>query len=96
MDQRNIAAYVGVINHFKERTAPTLLPAIIMTGFEAAMQTAFRTAYPNAEVKGCFFHFSQVRTKIVMFGIHYLFLTIIISEYLENNATTGTSKCDTK
>ena len=36
-----------------------LNPRVIMVDFEKAAINAFRIHFPNAEIKGCWFHFTQ-------------------------------------
>lgn len=60
MERRTTEAYAEVIRYFKDRVAPTFLPDVVICDYERALQNAFHTIYPNAEVKGCYFHYAQV------------------------------------
>jgi len=42
---------------------PHLAPACIMTDFERAAMVAYNDVFPNAERKGCFFHFRQANKR---------------------------------
>ena len=47
-------------NHVQEKLQQQLAPARIQTDFEIAAIQAIHAEFPNAEVKSCFFHYSQV------------------------------------
>ena len=46
-------------NHLQEKLQQELAPARMQTDFEFVTIQAIHTEFPNAEVKGCFFHYSQ-------------------------------------
>ena len=53
---------------------PTLSPNTIMTDFERAAINAFRTVFPNSDVRSCFFHFSQCIFRFIQSnGIQQLY-----------------------
>jgi hypothetical protein len=55
---RTTETYSRIIAALKD-LEPSLTPKIIMSDFEIASRNAFHAAFPEAEQKGCFFHFTQ-------------------------------------
>ena len=47
-------------NHVQEKLQQQLASARIQTDFEIAAIQAIHAEFPNAEVKGCFFHYSHI------------------------------------
>jgi len=60
MEQRKYSDYKAILEYIFNKLAPSLRPRIVMTDFECALQKAFLTVLPFADVKGCYFHYSQV------------------------------------
>lgn len=58
LPDRRQETYSRLFNVIKE-LQPSFEPNIIMTDFERAAINAFQNAFPNAEYRGCFFHFCQ-------------------------------------
>lgn len=50
--------YDRVMNQIS-RLIPMSAPTVILTDFEAAAMGAFRNAFPNARITGCYFHLAQ-------------------------------------
>lgn len=51
---------------------PGLAPITIMTDFERALINAFRSEFPTATHRGCFFHFRQANFKNIRGKLHSL------------------------
>ena len=48
----------------------TLTPALIIVDFEQAAIKSFKTAFPSAKIKGCFFHLTNaIYKKVVELGL---------------------------
>ena len=61
-----------------KRLVPNDTPDIILPDFEVAVRNAFRDAFPNADVDGCFFHLTQsVVRKVAGLGLKYRYETDI-------------------
>jgi len=60
MEQKKYLDYKAILEYIFNKLAPSLRPRIVMTDFECALQKAFLTVLPSADVKGCYFHYSQV------------------------------------
>jgi hypothetical protein len=58
LPRRDTATYRRALTELTQRY-PGLAPKTIMSDFELASINAFRETFPQAEQKGCFFHFSQ-------------------------------------
>ena len=61
-------------------------PDIVMSDFEEALQAGLQAIFPEAEIKGCWFHFAQVRTQFhfnFIALLHNLILMLIFSECLQ-------------
>ncbi len=54
--------YICILEKLKELN-PKLSPISIMTDFEKAQLNAFRTVFPSAEHRGCFFHYRQCQQR---------------------------------
>lgn len=52
------ATYDRLVSEIR-RLIPLAAPAVILTDFETAAMSAFRQAYPNARITGCYFHLAQ-------------------------------------
>ncbi|XP_044597266.1 uncharacterized protein LOC123273860 [Cotesia glomerata] len=62
MSRKSKPCYCSVVNHFKQ-VAPHLQVLSVTTDFEVGLRSVFRTLYPNAVLKGCYFHFVQALMK---------------------------------
>ena len=58
MSQRTEEAYLNAFVQLKQLD-PRINPTTIMTDYETAAINAFKVAFPNAHLRGCFFHFMQ-------------------------------------
>ncbi|XP_034254909.1 uncharacterized protein LOC117653380 [Thrips palmi] len=58
MRKRTTASYRAALEKIKE-VAPRLRPKEIMSDFEGAQQRALREAFPDAESRGCLFHYAK-------------------------------------
>ena len=52
------ATYDRLVSEIR-RLIPLAAPAVILTDAETAAMSAFRQAYPNARITGCYFHLAQ-------------------------------------
>lgn len=59
MTKKEQTSYEAVIKAIKE-IAPSLNPSLIMSDFEVGLMNALQIYFPDALVRGCFFHFHQV------------------------------------
>ena len=74
MDRRKYIDYKPILQYIFKEIVPELRPQSVMTDFEAALQKAFLNIFPFADVKGCYFHYSQVFIQIFTSIIYTLFL----------------------
>lgn len=51
--------YRQLLEHLRTRSSNRLNPQIIMCDFELAFMNAARAVFPDAQTKGCLFHFTQ-------------------------------------
>lgn len=58
LPDKSEATYTRLLRAMKN-LEPLLSPRTVTTDYEKAMNNAFRTEFPNARLKGCFFHFTQ-------------------------------------
>ena len=59
MTKRNNAAYEALLTAVREGVG--LQPKTIITDYEAALQKAAKTIFPEANLVGCLFHYCQVK-----------------------------------
>lgn len=59
MSNKTKPCYVAVINCFRQIT-PDLEVLSVTTDFEVGLKSVLRQFYPNAVIKGCYFHYVQV------------------------------------
>lgn len=59
MEGRKTEDYVQVLR--KINTIINLKPNMVMSDFEKAERKASEIVFPQAQIIGCFFHYSQVR-----------------------------------
>lgn len=79
------ATYDRFLNALKV-LIPSAAPSRILLDFEAAAMNAFREAYPNAQVTGCYFHLCQcIIRKVNEIGLK--------SEYESNLEIAGFIRC---
>ena len=60
MTGKTRSLYDGVYEKLKELLPDTVNPSLVMTDYENALQDGLQSIFPDAEVKGCWFHFAQV------------------------------------
>ena len=85
LTNKSRATYERVLSVVKE-LVPTASPSRILTDFESAAMTAFREAYPQAAISGCYFHLSQsVNRKVNECGLK--------SDYEADNEIRGFKRC---
>jgi len=58
LQKKNIATYTRMFDILKE-LVPDMMPQKILLDFEKACMSAAQIAFPQAEIKGCYFHLSQ-------------------------------------
>jgi hypothetical protein len=59
MSSRRIADYEAVFRKLRETIGASVAVRMGMLDFESAAWTAFARIFPQVELKGCYFHFSQ-------------------------------------
>jgi hypothetical protein len=65
---------------------PTASPDVIMTDFETAAMSAFKDAFPDAQITGCYFHLTQsVLRKVNEIGLKV--------PYETDDAVRGSVRC---
>lgn len=52
--------YVQLFTYLKQVLVRGWHPLEVMADFEKGLRAAIREVYPNAVVKGCYFHYTQV------------------------------------
>nr|CAD7427877.1 unnamed protein product [Timema monikensis] len=65
MTRKPIAGY-SLVFEFVRNVLRGLNPSIIMTDYEESLRRSLRTAFPNATLIGCWFHFDQTTQE----GVH--------------------------
>ncbi|XP_043284626.1 uncharacterized protein [Venturia canescens] len=63
LSRKTEEAYVAVLRCVMQFLIPSFKPKIIITDFEAALENAVKTVFPQAELLGCRFHHSQALIK---------------------------------
>lgn len=58
MTRRTSAAYIAVLREVRDHLG--LTPGNVMSDYEAPLQSAIRVIFPDAQMRGCWFHFTQV------------------------------------
>lgn len=70
MSSRKAECYAAVFNFIDEKIFK-LEPSSIMTDWEAGMRKALRSCYPNAMLRGCWYHYcAAIRKKCLTLGLH--------------------------
>jgi hypothetical protein len=64
LPNKNQATYNRLLVEIKN-LAPGIIAGSISVDFEIAIHNAFRTEFPNIEIRGCFFHLLQNMKKQV-------------------------------
>ena len=67
MESKKKAAYVQLFEYIKLVLCPTWNPEELMMDFEKSLRLAVAEVYPNTRLIGCYFHYTQVVDKSVMF-----------------------------
>lgn len=72
---RTAECYRAIFDYI-EQNVFELQPASFMTDWEIGLRSALKQSYPNAVIRGCWWHFRRaVHKKCVNFGFHYLLKT---------------------
>lgn len=72
MTNRTTECYIDVFN-FIETKILKLGPNLFMTDFEGGLRKALAICFPNAALKGCWFHYTQaLRKNAIRFGLSAL------------------------
>lgn len=79
MERRTRALYDAIFDHIS-RTFHTFINRTIITDYEAALVASLRASFPEASIKGCFFHFCQVRRNISFNVIKTLLLQALLRQ----------------
>ena len=66
MTSKSVSAYNAVLNVINDEVALHVNPTHVMTDYEAALQTVVQQQFPNAQVQGCWFHFTQVGLVLLL------------------------------
>lgn len=70
MSNRTTESYKAVFDFIESRIFK-LEPTGLMTDWEAGMRNALRVCYPEAILRGCWYHFcAAIRKKCLMLGLH--------------------------
>ena len=90
MTSKRQALYEKVIDHMiatvEENVGCRPEPELIMSDYEMAILSALSSRFPNSRVRGCFFHYSQVRShtnqpqekQIYFFVLHLGYVSICV------------------
>lgn len=71
MSSRKTESYEAVFKYIEDNVFK-LEPSGLMTDWEAGMRKALRICFPNADLRGCWFHYCQaIRKKFAKLGLHY-------------------------
>ena len=65
MTSKQESLYEGALEHIRLRTGGIARPTIVISDYEQGLMNAARTAFPGVRNQGCFFHYSQVRCRLV-------------------------------
>ena len=65
MTNKSRPLYDSVFQMIKEVLPEEVVPDIVLTDFESALQGALSAIFPTASVRGCWFHYSQVRNYLI-------------------------------
>lgn len=72
MTKKTTSCYTAVFNFIEKEIFP-LYPAEFMTDFEAGLRKALVNVYPNARIRGCWFHYCDaLRKKSRALGMYRL------------------------
>ena len=75
MTGKSGALYKAVFKKIKEELPDSVNPKMVMCDFEAALLNGLKEIFPEADVTGCWFHFSQCIFKhTVHFGLKACFV----------------------
>lgn len=73
MSGKTEVAYTKIFQVIKFEVWPEMNPKTWMADFEDAQSNALENNYPNAELQGCYFHYTQV--SINQFEVYmYIYL----------------------
>ena len=61
MTNKTRSLYDGVYEKLKELLPDTVKPTTLISDYEKALQDGLQAIFPDAELHGCWFHFSQVK-----------------------------------
>lgn len=72
MTRRTIKSYVSVWEFIKKEF-PSFDPLRSMCDFEKALMKSIRISFPKTIIRGCYFHFAQVKKKSFQFFYFYVY-----------------------
>lgn len=75
MSKRSKECYSAVFDYIEDNIFK-LEPDEFITDFECGMRSAINKCYPNAVLRGCWFHYCQsIRKNMLRFGLYSLLKT---------------------
>ena len=84
MTGKTRSLYDGVYEKLRELLPDAVKPDTIITDYEEALQAGLQAVFPEADVRGCWFHYAQVGRKFYYNTLlKTVFTTSIISECLQ-------------
>lgn len=60
MTVKSQAMFAALFAYLREQLSAFILPNIIMSEFDTAMQSALGYTFPEATIKGSWFHYTEV------------------------------------
>ena len=64
MQSKKKAAYVQLLEYVKLVLCPTWEPSEMMMDFEKSLRLAVAQVYPETQILGCYFHYTQVGVNV--------------------------------
>ena len=73
MKKKCTGGYLEIFQKLKE-LCPEFALSVFISDFEKALKRAVKTAFPNAKIMGCYFHYSQaILRKVNNLGLKRLY-----------------------
>ena len=64
MTRKTRSLYDGVYEKLRELLPDSVQPETIITDYEEALQAGLQAVFPDADVRGCWFHYAQVSRQL--------------------------------